>query len=167
MSRPMNTSQQQRFVSVLTGTLLLLVAVLAYSNHGGLFSSPAEGKCSLSRLRIAEFKPIYDRQILLGGAQASERGQPQSTGNGGLYLIDVRSATSFASGHIRGAISLPEPELETRINSIVSPGALRSSDSAVLRLTYGAYKRPCGAPPRADELPARVGVGWRVGRMAS
>ena len=121
MSSPTITSQRNRCVSVLIGTLFLLVALLASHTYGELLRSPSENRNLVSRLRIAEFKRVYDRHNPLVGAQASERGQPQRTGNGDLYLIDVRSATSFAAGHIRGAISVPEPELETRVNSVVSP----------------------------------------------
>jgi hypothetical protein len=121
MSSPTITSQRNRCVSVLICTLLLFVALLASHTYGKLLSSPSQNRDLVSRLRIAEFKPIYDRQILLMGTQVSERWQTQNIDNGDLYLIDVRPDESFAAGHIRGAISLPEPELETRISSIVSP----------------------------------------------
>lgn len=167
MTRPPIIRNQKQFMRVLVGTLFLFVAILAYRSYGELFHSRAATPCSLSRLQITQFKPIYDREILAMSSQASEYVQAQNTGNGGLYLIDVRSAASFVDGHIRGAISIPEPELEARISSVVSPERADALICAILCLTGGAYERPCGAPSRTDEIQVRVRIGWRVEGMAA
>jgi rhodanese-related sulfurtransferase len=42
----------------------------------------------------------------------------QTTGDGGLVILDVRSAEEFAAGHVPGAINVPHDALESRLSAL-------------------------------------------------
>ncbi len=84
-------------------------------------------------MQVTDFKLIYDKWLADADAQVAVHDPTQETSQRGLYIIDVRSPAKYSEGHIRGAISMPEAELEVRIRSVVPP-----SHSGALILLYCA-----------------------------
>lgn len=69
-------------------------------NSGGQATQPSQGAAASGeppRIPIAEFKALYD--------DPAKR----------PTIIDVRAAQAYDQGHIKGAVSLPESDVDTRV----------------------------------------------------
>ena len=79
--------------------LPVIVLVLVLTGCGSPRSGPTGGEFSgITRLSLEEARAAFD--------------------NGAAIFVDVRSADSYASGHIPGARSIPLGELEGRLEEL-------------------------------------------------
>ncbi len=79
---------------------------------------------------VGEYEPVRCAELL---ERAKRRG---------VVVLDVRPTEEYASGHIRGAISIPLGELEQRLGSL-------PRDAEIVAYCRGPY---CLLAPRAVEL---------------
>lgn len=115
------TLRRSRLLSGAAGVLLLTLAFWGYHLHSEASRQETAGLASVPRLSIADFKGLYDSWVIPSDAYTASSGQSQRIDQLGLYIIDVRSPELYAAGHIRGAVSMPETDLEGRIGEVVSP----------------------------------------------
>jgi hypothetical protein len=66
----------------------------------GFATAPPVAQEDPPRIELAEFKQLYD--------------DPSRS----LLIIDVRSAETYAAGHIKGAISFPEADVDARVGEL-------------------------------------------------
>jgi 3-mercaptopyruvate sulfurtransferase SseA len=99
-------SQRKKWVSIIAGTILF-VTTLACS-----FSLPQQGQGLPTPPAFPTENPYYEvPRVTLEEAKAA------FDGNSAVF-VDTRSETSYADGHIPGALSIPVSELESRINEL-------------------------------------------------
>lgn len=115
------TTDRKRLVSIMAGALLVLLAALGYHSYSEISNGDAASVASVPRIQISDFKLMHDRAAGFGTLQMATRDPGQQGGEDTLYIIDVRSQALYSEGHIRGALSIPEAELEARITSVVAP----------------------------------------------
>jgi hypothetical protein len=89
-------------IAIGAGLLLLLTSVLWISQtNGGTtagFPDPTPRTDQIPRVTLAEAKAAFD--------------------DGSAIFVDVRSSQDFSTGHITGAVSIPENELPARFERL-------------------------------------------------
>jgi hypothetical protein len=118
-SKSTTASKTKRWASVVAGTLFLSLALSGYDLYAALLTQSSTVLACVPRMEFAAFEAAYSKQIVIRSDGPAKTRDAQGVDNSSLYVIDVRSAASYAEGHIRGAISVPEPEVATRIGSVV------------------------------------------------
>ncbi len=70
------------------------------------------------RVAMDDFISAYREVYMSPTLSREEPDEPHERAQG-LYVVDVRGENAYIDGHIRGALSLPEAELEGRVRSLV------------------------------------------------
>ncbi len=128
----MTVIRQKRWVkviNVIVGASILMLAFWGYRFYNQSFNQEPTSLASVARLQVTDFKLIYDKWLADADrhgdrdadAQWAVHEPTQETSQRGPYIIDVRLPAKYSEGHIRGAISMPETELEVCIRSVVPP----------------------------------------------
>lgn len=112
-----------RWTRVLAGTLLRLLAFYSYWAYDRRLNQDLADAASVPRLQIADLKVMlmYDSSVASEHTPIVVPNQKRDAGPCTLYLIDVRSKVAYDEGHIPGAISILEAELQASIGAIVPP----------------------------------------------
>jgi hypothetical protein len=94
LTQPQQASPGQQPVGAVTATLPPELAAQAQNPQVAV---PTTAPDTAPRIEVDEYKTVYDQ------------------GNPDTILVDVRTADSFAQGHITGAVSIPELEMANRL----------------------------------------------------
>ncbi len=112
---------RKRLASLTAGALLVLLAAWCYRLYDALSNDDTARLASVPRLQISDFKPFYDRARAFAALQGTTPALGRQGSDDALFVIDVRSSELYLKGHIRGAVSIPQSDLEARITSVVPP----------------------------------------------
>ena len=118
-SRDATSLKWKQRLSIVAGALLLLAALFGYYLYEGQLTERSTQLGSVPRIEIARFWPLFSGQMAIKYGARVNNGQPETADSGPIYLIDVRPAASYDEEHIRGAMSMPEPDLTAHISSVV------------------------------------------------
>lgn len=115
----MNAVRPNRTARVTAGVLLILFAAWCYQQYIAFSTAQSADLASVPRLQIRDFKLIYARALLARNTVPANLGPDLPKPEDPLCIIDVRPRALYTQGHIRGAISIPENELEASTTSVV------------------------------------------------
>jgi len=91
------TNQKKTLLALVVSVAFIGVTIIACSPTGSV-SSAVEAPGEVQRVTLEESKAAFD--------------------NGEATFVDVRTASSYAAGHIPGALSIPLAELQPRIDEL-------------------------------------------------
>ena len=100
-------------IPIVVGIVLVVVILGIVFSLGSWRSSPADSAANPTALPLSTRPIPYPEVPRISVQQAREQ-----LAQGEILMVDVRSRASYDSQHIEGALSLPEDEIESRLDEL-------------------------------------------------